>query len=347
VIRSEKLECLILGHGLEIPNLGEQGRTTSIGQLWSVATEKWGDCSMEEVTDALYRLQPDDAELKKYVYNPTEVQVFHFDHRDPKWREFFNSYFNIRVLPAGRRRFEILSEQLVEVDDRKFARMAIDEARKSVSESDGRPHPKVGAVVVKDGKVLSAAHRGEVPGNHAEFTALERNLPDAAIAGATVYTTLEPCTTRNPPKIPCVDRLIERWVARVVIGILDPDQRIRGKGQRKLSNAGIETSLFPHDLAMEVEEMNREFTRHCEQQTAPEFMVDELQKRLDLTHVSARIGQGTIDFTVALTNESDETVRVKEIGLLSERGVRLTEPHLLKERNIIEPRKWLTAAWRV
>src|SRR6266446_9897550 len=153
--------------------------------------------------------------------------------------------------------------------DRTFARLAIDEARKSIPESDGRPHPKVGAVVVKDGKVLSTAHRGEVPGNHAEFTALERNLPDVAVAGATVYTTLEPCTTRNPPKIPCADRLIERRVARVVIGILDPDERIRGKGQRKLSNAGIATSLFPHDLAMEVEELNREFTRFCEQRQTP------------------------------------------------------------------------------
>jgi pyrimidine deaminase RibD-like protein len=150
--------------------------------------------------------------------------------------------------------------------DRKYARFAIDEARKSVPENDGRPHPWVGAVVVKDGKVLGTAHRGEVPGNHAEFVALERILTDVAVAGATVYTTLEPCTTRNPPKIPCVDRLIERRVARVVIGILDPDERIRGKGQRKLSNAGIETSLFPHDLAMEVEELNREFTRFCGQQ---------------------------------------------------------------------------------
>jgi pyrimidine deaminase RibD-like protein len=146
-------------------------------------------------------------------------------------------------------------------------RLHIDEARKSVPENDGRPHPWVGAVVVKDGKVLGTAHRGEVPGNHAEFVALERNLADVAVAEATVYTTLEPCTTRNPPKIPCVDGLIERRVARVVIGILDPDERIRGKGQRKLSNAGIETSLFPHDLAMEVEELNREFTRFCEQQT--------------------------------------------------------------------------------
>jgi len=151
--------------------------------------------------------------------------------------------------------------------DRKFARLAIEEARKSVAENDSRPHPLVGAVVVKDGKVLSTAHRGEQPGNHAEYVALEKKLSDEAVAGATVYATLEPCTTRNHPKIPCTDRLIERRIKRVVIGMLDPDERIRGKGQRKLTNAGIETVLFPHDLAMEVEELNREFTRFCERQT--------------------------------------------------------------------------------
>jgi pyrimidine deaminase RibD-like protein len=154
-----------------------------------------------------------------------------------------------------------------EDDDHKCALLAIQEARKSVPEQDGRPHPKVGAVVVKDGKVLSTAHRGERPENHAEYIALEKKLGDEVVAGATVYTTLEPCTTRNHPKIPCVERLIERKVKRVVIGMLDPDDRISGKGQRKLRKAGIVTDLFPHDLAMEVEELNREFTRYCEQQS--------------------------------------------------------------------------------
>ena len=152
-------------------------------------------------------------------------------------------------------------------DDHRFARQAIEEARKSVSEPDGKPHPKVGAVVVKNGQVLSNAHRGELLGNHAEYVALERNLSDAAVAGSTVYTTLEPCTTRSHPKIPCADRLIERKVARVVIGMLDPDPRITGRGQRKLRTAGIITDLFAHDLMAEVEELNRDFTRYCEQQS--------------------------------------------------------------------------------
>jgi pyrimidine deaminase RibD-like protein len=150
-------------------------------------------------------------------------------------------------------------------DDRKFAQLAIDVARKSISESDGRPHPNVGAVVVKNGQLLSTAYRGEAAKNHAEFIALEKKLPDSAVAGATIYTTLEPCTTRNHPKIPCAERLIERKVARVVIGMLDPDPRITGRGQRRLRSANIITDFFPHDLMTEVEELNREFTRFVEQ----------------------------------------------------------------------------------
>src|SRR6266436_2538579 len=144
--------------------------------------------------------------------------------------------------------------------DRKFARLAIDEAQKSVAE-DGRSHPRVGAVVVKDGKVLSTAHRGELPGNHAEYVALEKKLSDEVVAGATVYTTLEPCTTRTHPKVPCAERLVERKVARVVIGMLDPNPDIRGRGVQLLNDAGIETQLFPRELTAQVEDMNREFIR--------------------------------------------------------------------------------------
>ena len=146
-------------------------------------------------------------------------------------------------------------------DDLQFIELAIAEAAKCGGEDD-RKHPKVGAVVVKDGKILATAHRGEMaPGEHAEFTALEKKLPSNQLAGATVYTTLEPCTTRHHPKVPCAQRLVERRVRRVVIGMLDPNEKICGRGLWHLRESGIETDLFAHVKMSETEELNREFIR--------------------------------------------------------------------------------------
>jgi pyrimidine deaminase RibD-like protein len=155
---------------------------------------------------------------------------------------------------------DILSPHRQHLDDDRFMRMAVDQARMSAAE-DERAHPLVGCVVVKDGKVLATAHRGEIKGRHAEFIALEEKLKNETLTGCTVYTTLEPCTARNHPKIPCANRLIERKVARVVVGMHDPNPEICGKGIRKLQGANIEVTLFPHALIKELEELNRHFTR--------------------------------------------------------------------------------------
>jgi pyrimidine deaminase RibD-like protein len=150
-------------------------------------------------------------------------------------------------------------------DDAYFARLAVAEARKCTFDPD-EVSPFVGAVAVREGRVLAAAYRGEIaPGEHAEYTLLERKLASETLAGATIYTTLEPCTRRNPLKIPCVKRLIERRVARVMIGTLDRNPDIQGNGEWALRDAGIKIGRFPPDVMSELEELNRNFFRTQEQ----------------------------------------------------------------------------------
>jgi pyrimidine deaminase RibD-like protein/NTP pyrophosphatase (non-canonical NTP hydrolase) len=144
---------------------------------------------------------------------------------------------------------------------KEFFEQSISEARKSKSE-DGRIHPCVGVVIVQDGKSVAAAHRGELgSGDHAEYTVLEKKLKDSAIAGCTVFTTLEPCTSRTAPKISCAQRLIDRRVQKVYIGMLDPNPIITGRGLLALRSAGIETDLYPTEYIRQIEELNRDFIK--------------------------------------------------------------------------------------
>ncbi len=105
------------------------------------------------------------------------------------------------------------------------------------------PNPWVGAVVVTaDGQIFDGAT--EPPGGrHAEIVALDAaRSAGADLAGATLYTTLEPCshTGRTPP---CVGAVIAAGVSRVVIGVTDPDPNVSGRGAAALRSAGIEVAM--------------------------------------------------------------------------------------------------------
>jgi len=70
---------------------------------------------------------------------------------------------------------------------------------------------------------------------------------------------LEPCTERGPDKLPCVDWIIKKQIDRVVIGLLDPNPHICGKGYWRLLNNKIEVDLFPPELTKKIIDMNKNF----------------------------------------------------------------------------------------
>lgn len=161
------------------------------------------------------------------------------------------------------------------MDDYQFMELAIAQARRQVDKygfNDGgeRPNPIVGCVVVKDGKVVGTAYRGETYSNdpedgrndHAEFIALQKKLKHVDLEGATVYTTLEPCAHRGKDKHGnqkhgCAVWLIKRKVHRVVMGYRDPDPK--GAGFELLVQAKIKIDDFPNDLMIVVRQLNHNF----------------------------------------------------------------------------------------
>jgi diaminohydroxyphosphoribosylaminopyrimidine deaminase/5-amino-6-(5-phosphoribosylamino)uracil reductase len=104
-----------------------------------------------------------------------------------------------------------------------------------------RPNPWVGAVVADERGTVLASAATEPPGErHAEVVALDAAGP--AARGATLYVTLEPCahTGRTPP---CTTRVLASGVARVVVGVLDPDHHVSGRGVRDLRAAGMQVDV--------------------------------------------------------------------------------------------------------
>jgi len=102
------------------------------------------------------------------------------------------------------------------------------------------PNPWVGCVIVKNGKVIGEGFHRTAGEPHAEVHALKQAGAEAA--GATAYVTLEPCSHfgRTPP---CTNALIQAKIARVVVAIEDPDERVSGKGIALLREAGIEVDV--------------------------------------------------------------------------------------------------------
>lgn len=143
----------------------------------------------------------------------------------------------------------------METKDREYmnrARILADRGRGWVN-----PNPLVGAVIVKDGRIIGEGWHERYGGLHAERNAFKQCTEDPA--GATLYVTLEPCCHygKTPP---CTEAVIENRIARVVVGLLDPNPLVAGKGIEMLRKAGIvvETGVEEEKLR----EQNRVFLKY-------------------------------------------------------------------------------------
>src|SRR5580700_8016899 len=109
--------------------------------------------------------------------------------------------------------------------DERYMRLALRQAQKGLGKTS--PNPAVGAVLVRDGAILSTGWHQRAGGLHAGMEALSALPNPESAAGATLYVTLEPCSTtgRTPP---CTDAIISSKIGRVVIGAIDPNPRHQG-----------------------------------------------------------------------------------------------------------------------
>lgn len=102
-----------------------------------------------------------------------------------------------------------------------------------------RPNPSVGAVIVYKDKIIAEGFTSNYGGNHAEVNAVNAVVNKSLLKEATIYVTLEPCAHfgKTPP---CADLIIKYSFKKVVIGTLDTNSLVAGKGVERLKNAGIE-----------------------------------------------------------------------------------------------------------
>lgn len=122
--------------------------------------------------------------------------------------------------------------------DVRWMQRALQLARRG--EGGTRPNPPVGAVLVRDDVVLGEGYHRKAGSAHAEIVALRQaSRAHRSFAGATLYVTLEPCSThgRTPP---CTEAILSHGVTRVVVAVLDPNPRHAGKGLKLLRKQGVE-----------------------------------------------------------------------------------------------------------
>jgi diaminohydroxyphosphoribosylaminopyrimidine deaminase/5-amino-6-(5-phosphoribosylamino)uracil reductase len=156
--------------------------------------------------------------------------------------------------------------------DEQYMQVALTEAQKGVGRTS--PNPAVGALIVKDGLIVGKGYHKKAGTAHAEIHAMSN--ASCSLLGTTIYVTLEPCshTGRTPP---CCEAIAQSGINRVVIGMLDPNPLVNGRGVLYLQNHGIE--VVSGVLQDECENINQPFLKLI--QTSLPYMVMKAGVSLD------------------------------------------------------------------
>lgn len=155
-----------------------------------------------------------------------------------------------------------------------FMRKALLLAQKGFGKTS--PNPLVGAVVVKNNKIIGEGFHRKAGTAHAEVLALQ-NLNKDTLYSSTLYVTLEPCCHVNKRTSPCTDFIIQSGIRSVVVAVKDPNPHVNGKGIQKLRKAGLDVKVGV--LKKKSEKMNEVFFKTM--QTAFPFVVVKTAMSLD------------------------------------------------------------------
>ena len=146
---------------------------------------------------------------------------------------------------------------------REYMLMAIEAMKQSKQEArDDHPSPMVGAVLVFPDGEVEIAHRGELrEGDHAEYTIMDKKNRHRPLDGCWLFATLEPCSpgSRNAPKIPCSERIVNARISKVWFGEEDLALKDDLGGVTFMQKNNIEVEQFDSDLVKEIKRINKPF----------------------------------------------------------------------------------------
>jgi diaminohydroxyphosphoribosylaminopyrimidine deaminase/5-amino-6-(5-phosphoribosylamino)uracil reductase len=140
-------------------------------------------------------------------------------------------------------------------EDQKYIKRAVTLAKKGLGWVN--PNPLVGAVIVKNDRVIGEGYHANFGGPHAEISAIQN--ASESVKGSTLYVTMEPCSHygKTPP---CADTIIQKGIKKVVVGIKDPNPLVNGEGLKLLVQAGIEVTTGVEEAA--ILKLNEQFIKY-------------------------------------------------------------------------------------